>query len=345
MINAVFFDGRSALGQAVQLRVEQGMLLADGEPAAEPLGRWPLRAVQWPERTRHGQRVLHLPGGGSLQVADATAFDAWRRAQGVRESWVVRMQQHWPATLASALALVLVLAAGYRWGVPLAARTLLLAVPMSADEAVGSAALQGMQPRWLQASAVPAERQAQIRAAFAHAIDAAYRAGERPRWELRFHAAHKALGANALAFPGGHIVVTDAMVEMLAGHDDTLVGVLAHEMGHVRRRHGMQGVVQFALIGSATALALGDFSTLLAGMPALLAQLSYTRDAEREADAEAVRVLRAAGLSPAAMEVLFERLAQRDDARGAEGQLQLPTALASHPLDKERIDFFRAAAR
>ena len=81
---------------------------------------------------------------------------------------------------------------------------------------------------------------------------------------------------------------------------------------------------------------------MLAGVPALLGQMAYSRDVEREADPESSAVLRAAGLSPEVMVELFER-ARSGWAAGA----TTPTgiALAWHPADAERVALFREAAR
>ncbi|MBL8286581.1 MAG: M48 family metallopeptidase [Rubrivivax sp.] len=351
MIEARYFDGLSARARAVRLSIEGDELVAAMDEGAS--ARWPLAQVRWPERTRHGQRIVHLPGGGQLDIADAAAFDAWRAASGVRESWVVRVQQHWRATLAACLLLLAVLAAGYRWGVPWAADTLVAALPAQADGAVGDAALADLRSRWLGPSQLPAARQQALREAFAQALAAAP-AADRPRaWALHFHSGGKVLGANAFALPGGNIVVTDEMVALLEGHDDSLVGVLGHEAGHVVRRHGMRALARAALVGMATSVALGDFSTVLAGVPAALAHLSYSRDAEREADAHAARLLVASGRSPQAMVLLFERLAAKragssppPGGGGAQDDGNpLPIALASHPLDAERVRFFREFKR
>jgi Zn-dependent protease with chaperone function len=344
-IAALYFDGRSARGQPVHLRLAGNDLLvtperamSDGSPDESATAlRWPLRSVRWPERTRHGQRVVDLPDGAQLKAADAAAFDAWRQGTGARDSWVVRAQQNWRSTASAALALVLLVAVGFQWGVPWAAQGLVAALPESVDRAVGESALAQIDKRWLKPTTLPAERQDALRQAFAHAVKAAYPAGNAPAYTVRFAAADAALGPNAFALPGGSIVVTDALVGLLDGADDTLVGVLGHELGHVQHRHGMKGVVQLALVGTATSVALGDFSTVLAGLPALLAQTAYSRDAEREADTEAARLLHAAGLQPAAMVVLFERL-----AKVRTGRADLPISLASHPMDEERTAFFRS---
>jgi Zn-dependent protease with chaperone function len=368
-LQALYFDGRSARGQAVHMLVLDGHLCltpqasalkeapaevpteAPTETQADPAHlRWPIDAVQWPETTRHGQRVLHLRGGGSLQAVDAAAFDAWRAAllrsgmplgAGARDSWMVHAQQNWRMAAGAALLLVVLVVAGWRWGVPFAASGVLAVLPTSVDKTVGDAAYKSIQDRWLGPSTVPAARQAELRAAFARVVAAAYpqnAAQAAPAWQLNFAAADKDIGPNAFALPGGAMILTDAMVDLLKGQDDALMGVLAHELGHVRHRHGMRAFVQVGLVSAVASLVLGDFSSVLAAAPALVAQMAYSRDAEREADTESVRLMRASGRPPGAMVLLFERL-----KAAVPNRVVLPIALSSHPADEERLKFFRDA--
>jgi Zn-dependent protease with chaperone function len=201
----------------------------------------------------------------------------------------------------------------------------------------------------LQPSRLPAERQQQLRAAFAKAVQRAY-PGEAVAYDVRFQHADRRIGANAFALPGGTVIVTDAMVELFQDRDDVLIGVLGHELGHVRLRHGMRMLVQVTLVGTVTTLALGDFSTLLAAAPALLGQMAYSRDLEREADAEAIVLLRANGISPAVMLELFDRLSGGGPAAGGSAGRAQPDdagigiAFSSHPGDEERRRLFREAA-
>jgi predicted Zn-dependent protease len=69
--------------------------------------------------------------------------------------------------------------------------------------------------------------------------------------------------------------------------------------------------------------------------------MAYSRGFEREANTEAIRVLRASGLSPALMGTVFERLQAERDKRCADAS---GIALSSHPADAERIRRFRNAA-
>lgn len=336
----VYFDGRTARARPARVKREGSTLriepLDDGPPRVSALA-----GVRWSERQRHGPRHADLPEGGRLQADDPAAWDAWVTRHGQRDAWVVRAQQSWRGTVLAGVTLVGLALAGYLWGLPWAARTSVAMLPASVDRSVGELSLASLREQGvLTPSAIAPATQTRLRRRFADAVAAAFAPADRPAYDLLFHASR--IGPNALALPGGSIVLTDPIVTMFEDDEAVLVGVLAHELGHVRARHGMRAVVQVALLGTATSLAFGDFSTLVAGGAALVGQMAYSRDFEREADDEAIRILRAAGIDPAVMARLFERLAQaRRDRVGPE----LGIALASHPADAERIARFRAAGR
>jgi predicted Zn-dependent protease len=136
--------------------------------------------------------------------------------------------------------------------------------------------------------------------------------------------------------------MTDELVKKVNGDESTVVGVLGHELGHLRHRHGMRLLVQASALGALTGVLLGDFTTLLGSVPALLGEASYSREAEREADVESLRVLRAADISPLVMVKFFETLSR---VQGQDGGVAVPIALSTHPADAERIAFFRAVAQ
>ena len=350
LVTADYFDGRSARARAVQLCLSGGQLSISGDGISLSL---PAHSVQWPERTRHGPRVAQLPNGGSLQCSDAEAWDAWALASGRPESLVVHAQQSWRWVLLSVAALAALAAALYLWGVPWLGRVAVAATPQSVDRAIGESALQALDEQWLRPSALPADQQQRLQQALGRAV-AALPPGSVPAHRLVFRSGR--IGPNAFALPGGTLVLTDALVELVQGDEAVITGVLGHELGHVLHRHGLRLLVQAGAIAALSSVVLGDFSTLLAGAPVLLGQASYSRDAEREADAHAVTVLRAAGLSPAVMVGFFEKVAARGapdrpdkpdkPAEGANTQAGsgLGIAIASHPADEERVRFFREAA-
>jgi Zn-dependent protease with chaperone function len=172
-----------------------------------------------------------------------------------------------------------------------------------------------------------------------------------PTWKLKFR--QSKMGPNALALPGGTLLLTDEMVQLVDGDTDVLTAVLAHELGHVKHRHALRMLVQVSALGAVTSLVLGDFSTLLAALPALLGQAHYSREAEREADLNAVQVLTHAGIDTRVMVSLFDKLAARRRGESKEASKEesgtqamavanwLGLAFASHPADAERVALFR----
>ena len=155
-------------------------------------------------------------------------------------------------------------------------------------------------------------------------------------YEIRFRASK--IGPNALALPGGVIYVTDALVE-LAPDNEAVLGVLAHELGHIDRRHLMRRLFASAAVGAAAAVLFGDVSTVLAALPAILIELDYSRSMEREADLYAVELLRANGISTGSLATLFERMQKAHDKRGSSSDW--PAYLSTHPPTPERVELFR----
>ena len=103
----------------------------------------------------------------------------------------------------------------------------------------------------------------------------------------------------------------------------------------------------------------GDFSTVLAGVPAAILTLRYSRDHEREADAYAIAVMQRNRLPPSALADVLLALENRGAGKaGKNGDGKPPAAdqagtandddgnfLSTHPHTRERIDALRAAGR
>lgn len=336
-LEATYFDGQSAQPHAVALQMVGDQLHIDGTGISRTV---PWQQVQWPERTRHGKRIAHFISGGLVQCDDAQAWDAWRSMHGQRDGLVVRMQQNWRAVALSGAMLVCLVGAVYVWGLPWMAQTVVALTPRSVDTQLGVVALESIDESWMQPSALSAAQQQSIQQAWQQAV-ASLAPEQVPQWQLLFRKSK--LGPNAFALPGGTMVVTDELVELVDADNAVITAVLAHELGHVQHRDGLRMVFQVAVLGGISSLVLGDFSSILAAAPVLLGQAQYSREAERQADVYAVAVLRQARISPAVMVTLFEKLAQaRKTDQEAESQWGI--LFASHPADAERIAFFKAAA-
>jgi Zn-dependent protease with chaperone function len=340
---STWFDGQSPRAQVCELCIEESVLVLK---VGGNERRYPVRQVRWAERRSHGQRQSELPDGSLIQHADAGEWDAWRQASGQREGAVVGWMQSWRATLVAMGTSVVFLAVAWTWGVPWLSQTLAHQVPDALEARLGEQGMQQLDRLFLQPSALPEQQQQALRQRFTSAVERAHPQGDAPPWQLSFHQS-KALGANAFALPGGYIVITDDLVKLLADQPDAIVGVLAHELGHVHHRHGLDLMVRASLISALVGVVLGDASGFLATVPATLATQAYSRDAERAADAFAARLLHESGISPAVMVTFFERIQQQEKQSG-EGEeadnesdgAALPIAISSHPDHVERIRFF-----
>lgn len=141
---------------------------------------------------------------------------------------------------------------------------------------------------------------------------------------------------NAVALPGGRILIFDKLVQE-AKSPDEVAGVLAHEVGHVRKRHVMQALLrQFGL-----SILLSGANSDIGGTLGGLATMGYSREAEREADAYSRMQLARSDISPAATAAFFGRLRKLDPTAGNK-QLSY---LASHPDTAEREQAFKAAVK
>lgn len=163
-------------------------------------------------------------------------------------------------------------------------------------------------------------------------------AGRQP-FEYHFYVVDDA-DLNAFAAPAGHIYVHTGTI-FAARNASELVGVIAHEIGHVAHRHiannynrqrntgilYQTGVVAAGLLGGG----LGAGAAQLGGGLAAMAYLNqFGREAEMQADAFAVDAMPRAGWDPNGLVSFFETLR-------AQGGARVPTLLASHPATEERI--------
>jgi len=339
-----WFDGLHPVARAASVWFDAGRVCVQASDESAPRD-YASAMLRWPEPLRQGQRQILLPDGGVLACPDATEYDAWLGRSGRRHGLIPRWQQNAWATLLTLALLAGSLFAGWRWGVPLAADATVQVLPQDLDHQIGTRVLGELDAHLLKRSQLTwAERNA-VFDRFADAVDTALDNRALPkltRFHLEFRDGGKALGPNAFALPGGTIVITDELVRMLADRPEAMVGVLGHELGHVKHRHGLRLTLRAGAAGLATGVLLGDFSVALASAPALLAQKSYSRDFEREADDYARTLMRGARINPAVMVSFFERMQKlRAQGDGDPDSNAFATAFSTHPADEERIAFFK----
>ena len=325
-LTARYFDGKTARLHRVTLTVHEGVAQLRGDVERQA----PLTTLRVSERARHAARKVTFEDGAWLEVDDRDAFARLLVQTGHRDSQVVRAQQSWRGVLVALGATVLVLVVGYLYLLPATASLVAKALPVSVERQLGQGVLDILDQRMLAPSKLPRARQQALQRQFAAMVAPE---ADAPQWQLVFRQSR--VGPNAFALPSGQIVMTDELVALLQD-DGAVMGVLAHELGHLHRRHLTQRLVQSSAVAAGTWLLFGDVSGMLAAVPTLALDLKYSRDAEREADDYAVAMLRHNGIDREHMVQAFLKLEQAE--RGPSTPY-----LSSHPANAERIARIRAA--
>ena len=333
MVRARYFDGRTSRAREVRLSRQAGELAVEGEgPTVEGEGlalRVPLDRVEVGEPLARAGRVLALPGGARCEIEPGPDAELLLELLGHREGRVSRWQTSLRVVLVCAALAVALVVGGYRWGLPWLAQRVAMALPEEWAQSLGSRTLETLDEIAFEPSELDPAHRSRIAARLA-----SLRASPDgiPSHALHFRSAE--LGPNAFALPGGEIVLTDALVE-LAASDEEVLGVLAHELGHLRERHALRGLIQASLVGMVLAVWVGDLGTLATALPAFVLEARYSRDFEREADAYAARLLVANELGTAPLAELLGRLEASHGGPRVQGGLE--GYLASHPATSERI--------
>jgi Zn-dependent protease with chaperone function len=136
---------------------------------------------------------------------------------------------------------------------------------------------------------------------------------------------------NAFALPGGKAFYFSGLLDHTETADE-FAGVLAHEMGHVVHRDGMQQLISTASTGLLIGFILGDMTGLsIAGtLGTTLVDTRFSREAERNADHFAVETAKKLKFQPIGLANLLERVAADDSFS------QAMAFLSTHPLTIER---------
>ncbi|OQW53746.1 MAG: hypothetical protein A4S09_06780 [Proteobacteria bacterium SG_bin7] len=149
---------------------------------------------------------------------------------------------------------------------------------------------------------------------------------------------------NAFAIPGGILMINSGFLEQ-AETAEEVMGVLAHELGHIERRHNVKSMISGLGIATgalALSLFLGTDISEWVVQGSNLLNLKYTRDNEREADERGLYFLEKAKISSLGMIAFFERLSKKELGGVAAEMISL---VNTHPLSAERIRYLKELSK
>jgi len=147
---------------------------------------------------------------------------------------------------------------------------------------------------------------------------------------------------NAFALPGGHVVVSTGLMD-LAERPEEIAGVVAHELAHVTRKHGLRKIISSAgpyLLCRMFMQGNSGLLGMLAGGSQVMVFQSFSQEYEIEADDVGWQYLLAARIDPRGLPDMLRKL------EAEEKRMRLihlaPQALSSHPATEKRLRRFDA---
>ncbi len=140
---------------------------------------------------------------------------------------------------------------------------------------------------------------------------------------------------NAFATPGGFVYVTTGLLKT-ADNRAQLASVVAHEIAHINKRHGIKALQQAAIARGIATTAEVETSTLAQIAYQLTLDLPRSRSFEYEADSSGLKTLQQTGYPGEAFANFLAKL------KGGAGT---PEFLRTHPSSEHRIEAISQQAK
>ena len=340
ILHGKWYDGRTSIQvDAVLTLHANGRAVLNRADNGGHLQEQPFSAIRVTPRLADTPRFLNFSEGGTFETRDNAGVDEAlaRFGRWHWSRWVHRLETRLRFIIPAVAGFIFLMIALVQFGVPVAAKLIAARLPAAAYQMAGDQTLDILDRMVFKPSGLPPEVELRLRRHLQQVIDAHHGID----LQILFRKGGK-IGPNAFALPDATIIFTDEMVD-IARHDDEILAVLAHEIGHVVHHHAMRRVVQDSLLSFTVLAITGDasgVSELFLGMPVLLTELAYSRAFEREADQYALAWLRANHIPTRRFSDLISRIDRQEKDMGKHGDARWTGYLSTHPSTRERMAAF-----
>lgn len=329
VFRARYYDGKFPVSHEASVEIGAFTLIVSVE-GADP-SAWPFPAIHFGADGSHGEPVRMEHVSGETLIVESRDFVEALRQHGIQRAPVAINLRSWPAILGCCAAIAVLAGIYYSVGVTWAAEVSSRFMPVFLEERLGKTVVSLLAPESTRCAVPPGSGLQTIVERLRAASGSVY----------RFQLIYVNLGVvNAFAAPGGYIVVFRGLLEETQTPEE-FAGVLAHEMEHVMLRHSARAIAREfsgrALLALMAIDSSGTPTAMQAG--ARLANLSYQRSDEQDADLAGARLLAKAGMPTGGLTVFLRRMLV--DPRAGEPSLRY---LSSHPAMQERIEKLQAEA-
>ncbi len=288
-IDGVISDGNSSKLSPAELQVGvDNTLLLRTQNSTFNL---PIDSIEPSSRIGNSARYISIEGHGRFETRDNEGVDSLLGMLGknTEQGFPHKLESNlWLIVMASIVTIAFIWAFSV-YGVPKAADTIVDALPKKTSDFIERKLLEHLESEMFQPSELPEQRQQEILSIYNGVLKKLEL--DDVQTQLKIRKGNDDIGANALAFPSGTIVITDQLTKVVTS-DKQLSGIIAHEIGHIAEQHSLRQMVRGSIFSLAIAFILGDVSgasTAILSAPALLMELQYSREFESDADGYALR--------------------------------------------------------
>lgn len=325
-----YYNGQLLVPQQVAITVEPVCLVlhvADGTTRI-----WNYRELRQTQGRYSGEEVRFERGTGigeTLVIPDTNILIAIHEHGGSHAAHFhhpgTRFRRvYW--TLFAALGVIPMVYGIFTWGIPWLARPITAAIPVSWEIQLG----KFVQQEFTDGKPVCTNPK------LIHAIESIMTTLTDPIDTLPYRFQVTVVDSpvvNAMAAPGGYLIVFRGLLQDTASPEE-FAGVLAHEIQHILLRHTMHLIVRHVSMAFIIAALSGDISGMVPyALQAAhtLQTLSYSRNAEDQADEQGFLLLQQAEINPEGMLTFFAKLGKTQPGD------TVFRYLATHPATKDRL--------
>lgn len=321
-------DGSSQFEEAELMNVGEALYVL---PAGESQ-KAHVQLSRIEDRLGNVPRKIYFTGNNVFECHDNDAVDRFFQTDKSFFSRMTRAEGSLKFVAVATIATFVCLFGIYRYGLPAMANLAASVTPPAVVESIDSSTRASVDRILFNESALSDERKAELTKIFEELVEISGQTN--PPMKLNFRDGGR-LGANAIALPGGTIILTDQL-EALADNDDQIAGVLAHEIGHVEHKHSLRQVYRALGLAFMIGVIGGDSGQIVEDVvanAALLDTFAYSRAFETESDIHSVEIMIKAGRDPMAFVDLLDKILK---SVNIDPEKEETGWLSSHPGNKDR---------
>jgi len=325
-----YLDGKSAEKQAAEIQLlNEGLKIVVAKTGA--VFFWPYAEIRQTQGFYKNKPVQLERGGAIPEILLISDYDFLTSLHRLVPKSAKRF--HNPAfrslrlrlTLYAAIGIIAAVVFLYIWGIPLLVRFITPHVPLKWEQGIGESMLKFMAPEEKRCA------DEKLRQAIDEIVTRLNASDPSPYTFKVF--VLKSSTLNALALPGGNIIVFSGLIEKSESPEE-LAAVLAHEMQHIKKRHVTKKIIENSSTGIIISVLSGDVTGSMvygANIARTLAVLSYSRQDEETADDGGMKMMIAANINPEEMIRMFQIMKEKNQ------NLKIPQYISTHPDLDNRI--------